>query len=71
MAYKELINMINAFLETLPVKKRNIFVCRYWYSDSVADIAKQFGMKENAVSMVLSRLRGKLQNYLLERGVEI
>lgn len=71
LAYKELINMINTFLETLPVKKRNIFVCRYWYSDSVADIAKQFGMKENAVSMVLSRLRMRLREYLVERGVEI
>lgn len=71
LAYKELINMINTFLKTLPVKKRNIFVCRYWYSDSVADIAKQLGMKENAVSMVLSRLRMRLREYLVERGVEI
>ena len=71
LEYKELISMINAFLATLPVQKRSIFICRYWYADSVSDIAKQFGMKENAVSMVLSRLRMKLQKYLLERGVEI
>ncbi len=71
LEYKELVSTINAFLETLPIKKRNIFVCRYWYSDSVSDIAKQFGMKENAVSMVLNRLRMRLRDYLMERGVEI
>lgn len=71
LEYKELVNMINAFLATLPIKKRNIFVCRYWYSDSVSDIARRFDMKENAVSMVLSRLRMKLRDYLMERGVEI
>ena len=71
LEYKELIDLINAFLGTLSIKKRSIFVCRYWYTDSVSDIAKQFGMKENAVSMILSRLRMRLRDYLMERGVEI
>ena len=32
---KELIKDINAFLETLPQKKCELFLCRYWYAVSV------------------------------------
>ncbi len=64
----ELSQAIDSFLDTLPRKKRMMFVRRYWYSDSVSEIARQLGMKENAVSMTLSRTRLKLQQYLTERG---
>ena len=66
--YKELLQTINSFLETLPPKRRSIFVCRYWYSDSIGNIARQHGMRENSVSMTLCRIRAKLQDYLKERG---
>ena len=66
--YKELIKAIDAFLATLPSEQRKIFVCRYWYTDSVSTIAKRFGRRENTISMMLSRTRSKLQAYLVERG---
>lgn len=62
---------IDDFLDSLSEKKRDIFVLRYWYSESVSDIAKQFNMKEGAVSMTLNRLRAALRGYLYERGFEI
>ena len=68
---KELILAINHFLKKLPSDKRNIFVCRYWYFDSISDIAAHFDMTENNVSVTLHRLRLKLRNYLLERGFEL
>ncbi len=68
---KELTAAINAFLDTLPREKRNIFICRYWYADSIASIAQRFGMREGAVSMALNRLRAKLKTYLTERGFDI
>ena len=68
---RELIKAIDAFLEQLPADKRSIFVCRYWYFDRIAHIASRFGMTENHVSVVLSRLRAKLHRYLLERGFEL
>lgn len=37
-----------------------IFVCRYWYFDSVADIAKRFSLSENHVYVTLHRLRSQL-----------
>ena len=64
----ELVNAIDAFLDTLSTKKRSIFIRRYWYTDSISDIAGKLGMSNGAVSMALSRLRLKLHNYLLERG---
>jgi RNA polymerase sigma-70 factor (ECF subfamily) len=67
---QELVRAINAFLDTLPRDKRGIFICRYWYTDSISEIANRHGMKEGAVSMTLSRLRANLHDYLLERGFE-
>lgn len=68
---KELAAAINDFLGTLPSEKRKIFVCRYWYTDGVNEIAAQYGMTCGAVSMTLKRLRTKLHNYLAERGYEL
>ena len=65
---RELIAEINSFLDTLSPKKRNIFICRYWYSDSIPSIAKRYEMTESNVSVTLNRLRSKLKEYLSERG---
>ena len=68
---KELISAINVFLGTLSPDKRCIFVRRYWYADSVSDIAVPLGKKEGAVSMMLGRLRRQLRDYLTERGFSV
>ena len=68
---KELIQAMNDFLDKLSPNKKSIFVCRYWYFDSISDIANRFGMSENHVSVTLSRLRMKLHNYLSERGFKL
>ncbi len=69
--HKELVAAINDFLSALPAEKRNIFVCRYWYTDSIADISARYDMTHSATSMTLHRLRIKLHNYLIERGYEL
>lgn len=69
--YHELVADINIFLSDLPVEKRNIFVCRYWYADSISDIAGRYHMSNAAVSMILNRLRNRLHNYLVKRGYEL
>lgn len=68
---KELVKAIDTFLSGLPAEKRGIFVRRYWYFDSVSEIASRFGMTENNVSVTLNRIRLKLYNYLLEGGFEL
>ena len=39
---RELVRAVDAFLGGLPAEKRCIFVCRYWYFDSISDIAARF-----------------------------
>ena len=67
---KELARVINEFAGTLSERNRNIFVLRYWYSESVKDIALSQKMTENSVSAVLNRVRRRLRRYLTERGFE-
>lgn len=67
---KELTQALNSFLKSLPVKQRDMFMCRYWYSDSISQIAERFNMTENNVSVTLNRLRKKLGKYLDERGIQ-
>lgn len=68
---RELIAALDAFLEKLSVEKRSIFLRRYWYFDSIHDIAQKFGTTENNISVTLNRLRKKLRSYLVERGFEL
>ena len=64
----EPLKSINDFLSELSREKRGIFICRYWYFDSVSEIAKRYNRSENSVSVILNRTRNKLKNYLEERG---
>lgn len=68
---QELIKAINSFVRSLSTEKRNIFVCRYWYADSVSEIAKDYGMLQGSVSKILERTRKQLKTYLMERGFEL
>lgn len=68
---RELSREINVFLEKLPEHKRNIFICRYWYCESVKTIAAEWGLSETSVSVTLHRLREKLRIHLRKRGYDI
>lgn len=68
---KALREEINRFTLTLSEEKRYIFILRYWYVDSISEIAKQLSISENNVSVSLSRIRGKLKAYLIERGFDV
>lgn len=64
LAVNELSAQINAFLAALPKDDRLMFVKRYWFSESISELADAFGITENNVSVRLSRIRGKLHQYL-------
>ena len=68
---KELSGLLERFLETLDTENRVMFMRRYWYSDSVSDIAERFHMSSNNVSVRLSRIRGRLKKFLRKEGYEI
>lgn len=68
---RELMRAINEFLAGQSAKKRKIFVRRYWYADSIAQIARRMHMSENSVSVTLHRMRAALRAYLEERGFAV
>lgn len=65
---KELSVFINRFLDALSETERSVFLCRYWYLDSISDIAEQFAFSESKVKSMLSRTRGKLRRELEREG---
>ena len=63
---KELAASLNRFLGELTVQERYVFVRRYWYLDSLADIAKNTGFSGSKVASMLYRLRGRLKKQLIK-----
>lgn len=68
---KELSQAIDRFLRTLPERERNIFLRRYWYLDSVTDIAARFDLRVNTVKSILLRTREKLRRELRKEGAAV
>ena len=69
IAEHELTRMLNIFLDGLPDSEQKVFVCRYWYLDSISDICKRFGYSESKVKSMLFRTRRKLHDCLRKEGV--
>ena len=65
----ELGKVIDKFVIRLPLTERNIFICRYWYLDSISEICQQFGFSQSKVKSMLHRTRKKLRVYLEKEGV--
>lgn len=68
---RELVQIVQQFLDSLPVENRVIFLRRYWFLDSYLEIARRVGLSEKAVSVRLVRIRQKLKIWLEENGVLI
>ena len=57
---KELGMILDRFLRTLTPEDQMVFLRRYWYVDTIAEIATRYGISERAVQMRLNRTRAKL-----------
>ena len=62
---------ISAFLQAQPAEKRNLFLRRYWYCDSILDIARRYGLSESKVKSSLSRSRKALREQLRKEGYDV
>ena len=62
---------LSRFLRALPQKTRNIFIRRYFYMSPIAEIARDFSMKESNVTMHLLRTRRKLAQFLKKEGFDV
>mgnify|MGYP000856167625 FL=1 len=61
---QEMVRIIGEFLDALPVTERRVFLRRYWYMDSIADIASDFDFTESKIASMLHRIRSKLREKL-------
>ncbi|MBR1741037.1 MAG: sigma-70 family RNA polymerase sigma factor [Lachnospiraceae bacterium] len=65
---RELAEAMDRFLDKIDKRGRLLFVRRYYFSDSLHELSKKFGMSENSVSVKFHRIRKRLRKYLEKEG---
>ena len=68
MESREWVRWFHEFLKSLPETERRVFLCRYWYMDSIKVISEQFDFSQSKVMSMLHRTRGKLRERLIKEG---
>lgn len=71
MEARELGRILDQFLRTLTPGNQMIFLRRYWYADTIGEIAARYDLSESAVQMRLSRTKAKLCTYLEKEGINV
>ena len=67
----EISRIISDFLRHEKADTRNVFIRKYWFFDSISDIAARYSFTESKVKSMLYHTRNKLRDYLKKEGVEI
>ena len=68
---QQLSQSISAWLDSLTVEDRRLFIRRYWYGDPVKELAAERGEGANGLSQRLLRLRRALRTFLESEGVKL
>lgn len=68
---REIGQALNRFLESLSPENRVLFLRRYWYADTIAEIAARYGLREGSVKTRLHRIRGNLHTFLESEGISV
>lgn len=68
---EEIGKLISRFLRSEKEDARNVFIRKYYFFDSVYEIAKRYSFTESKVKNMLHRTRMKLKDYLIKEGVEL
>lgn len=71
MEDREIGQLLDSFFETLKKEQRMMFIRRYWYGDSISEIAQTFGVGESKVKTSLFRTRSKLRDFLEREGIDL
>lgn len=66
---EEIGRLVSQFLRTMKYEQRAVFVRRYWYGDSLAEIAKMLHISEGKTKSILFRTRKQLKSYLEQEEV--
>ena len=68
---EEIREALNRFLRELDKETRVLFLRRYVYSETAAELSERFGIKENTINKKLQRTRKKLKEYLEKEGIRL
>jgi len=68
---EELGKLISAFLWSEKELDRNVFLRKYWFFDTISDIAERYSLPENTVKSMLFRSRNRLREFLKKEGIEV
>ncbi len=67
---RRLSEVVNAFVLSLKGTEQKVFLCRYWYADSIGSISRRLGFSESKVKSMLFRTREKLRSLLIKEGFD-
>ena len=63
--------VLNEFLRELPQQQRSCFIRRYWYGESVREIAQACRISEGTVKSLLFRTRDRLRQTLVKEEIYV
>ena len=63
--------ILSRFLRSEKDDARNVFIRRYWFFDSISEIAAHYAFSESKVKSMLFHTRNRLRDYLKKEGVEV
>lgn len=70
MIQKEAVGSLNRFLASLSEEERAVFLCRYWYVNSMEEIARKTGFSIGKIKSMLHRTRKRLSAILQEEDLK-
>ena len=63
--------LLDRFFAELPPTQRQVFLRKYWFFDSIEEIARRFGFSKPKVKSMLFHTRNKLKAFLKKEGVHL
>lgn len=67
----EIGRVLDKFLDSISLESRLIFLRRYWYTDSIEEIAQRYGITQGKVKTQLHRTRNRLRLFLEKEGISV
>lgn len=71
LEHSVLSDAISAYLQGESKEKSYLFLRRYYYGDSISDLAKKRNLSQSKVKMTLLRMRQELKKYLKKEGFDL
>lgn len=63
--------LITDFLRSEKEDARNVFIRKYYFFDTVEEIAERYSFTESKVKSMLSRTRNRMRDFLIQKGVRL